>query len=56
MKGFDMTVNDLINALQANIDSYNKIINDPKSDPDHVERLKRVVVGYTADIVELRGE
>lgn len=51
-----MSVNDLINALQANIDNYNEIINNPASDPDHVERLKRVVVGYTADIAELKGE
>lgn len=51
-----MSVNDLINALQANVDSYKTIINDPTSDPDHVERLKRVVVGYEADIRELKGE
>ena len=51
-----MSINDLINALQANIDNYNEIINDPNSDPDHVERLKRVVIGYEEDIRELKGE
>lgn len=51
-----MTIRDLINALQANVDKYKVIINDPNSDPDHVERLKRVVVGYEADIRELNGE
>jgi len=51
-----MTVNDLINALQANVDSYKAIISNPSSDADHVERLKRVVVGYEADIRELKGE
>lgn len=51
-----MTVQELINALQANIDSYKVIINDPSSDPDHVERLKRVVAGYERDILELKGQ
>jgi len=51
-----MTIQDLINALQANVDNYNVIINNPDSDADHVERLKRVVVGYEADIRELKGE
>lgn len=51
-----MTTNDLINALQANVDNYKAIINDPNSDADYVERLKRVVVGYEADIQELKGE
>jgi len=55
-KGNEMTVNDLINALQANVDSYKAIISNPSSDADHVERLKRVVVGYEADIRELKGE
>jgi hypothetical protein len=55
-KGNEMTVNELINALQVNIDNYKVIINDPNSDADHVERLKRVVIGYEADIRELKGE
>jgi hypothetical protein len=55
-KGNEMTVNDLINALQANIDNYKAIINNPNSDADHVERLKRVVIGYEADILELKGD
>jgi hypothetical protein len=51
-----MTIKDLINALQANVDNYKAIISDPNSDPDHVERLKRVVIGYEADILELKGQ
>ena len=51
-----MTIQDLINALQANVDKYKAIINDPNSDADHVERLKRVVIGYEADILELKGQ
>ena len=50
-----MTTNDLINALQANVDSYKAIINNPNSDADHVERLKRVVIRYEADILELQA-
>lgn len=51
-----MTINDLINALYSNVENYKEIINDPTSDPFEVERLKRVVVGYEADIRELKGE
>jgi hypothetical protein len=51
-----MTTNELINAIQVNVDNYKAIINDPSSNPDHVERLKRVVVGYEASILELKGK
>jgi hypothetical protein len=50
-----MTIKDLINALQVNVDNYWDIINDPDSDAHEVERLKLVVVEYESDIRELKG-
>lgn len=50
-----MTIAELIAAIQINVDNYKQIIENPDSDPDHVERLKRVVAGYEEDLRELRA-
>lgn len=47
-----MTVNELIEALKANVAKYEKMIEAGASDAD---RLQRVVNGYLNDIAELEG-
>jgi hypothetical protein len=48
-----MTTEQLIAAIQANVDNYRYMIADPRTSADTVERLSRVIVGYERDIAEL---
>lgn len=47
-----MSVKDLIAAIKANVEKYEKMIAEGCSDAD---RLQRVVNGYLNDIAELEG-